>query len=44
MQGEPETEEQDKSIQKIRLKAPVSRQQLLRHTEDDPEGAFMLLA
>jgi hypothetical protein len=24
---------------KVRLKPPMSRQQLLRYTEDDPEGA-----
>ncbi len=40
IKGEPKTVEQDALAEpKVRLKPPVSRQQLLRHTEDDPEGA-----
>jgi hypothetical protein len=37
---EPRTVERDGLAEpKVRLKPPMSRQQLLRYTEDDPEGA-----
>ena len=40
IKGEPKTVEQEGLAEpKVRLKPPVSRHQLLRHTEDDPEGA-----
>ncbi len=40
IKGEPKTVEQERLAEpKVRLKPPVSRQQLLRHTEDDPKGA-----
>ena len=37
---EPKTLEQDRLAEpRVELKPPVSRQKLLRHTEDDPKGA-----
>lgn len=37
---EQKTVEQDGLVgPRVRLKPPVSRQQLLRYTEDDPKGA-----
>jgi hypothetical protein len=40
IKGESQTVEQEGVAEpKVRLKHPVSRQQLLEHTEDDPQGA-----
>ena len=40
IKGESRTLEQEGGAEsKVRLKPPVSRQRLLEHTEDDPQGA-----
>ncbi len=39
IKGEPTMWAPGKAESKVRLRPPVSKQQLLRHTEFDPEGA-----